>query len=455
MSEQHHLVTAKRLAPDGRGVASIDADSAVSGVEFLVQDLLPGESAWVEIEHKSPHKDRVWARIVKRASAVSSARTTPSCPAYGLCGGCSWQHLNHPGQLAEKCARVQAALDSTLAHPPKLQPPAPTETEQYRNKGKYVVARDNGSVVLGAYRPRSHEVVSTLGCRIVEAPIDACARRLANYATDLATPVYREASESSQGLRYVILRSNAEGEVLVLLVCSSSAPDRAIRELANRAFQDPEVVGVLRCDNDHTTGVLLTDAITPLIGSPTLAEYSSKAKIDLGAAAFWQLNRTQAAAAFSDLAKGLALPPGANIVELYCGVGAISFALAAEGFNVVGIENNSESIRAAKRAAASTTRDTTLEFVCADATQLESQVLANADAIVVDPPRKGLGKAGRDQLIAAKPQVIAYLSCGPESLATDLASLVDAGYSLEQISLYDFMPGTSQIETLAILRLPG
>jgi len=455
MSEQHHLVTAKRLAPDGRGVASIDTDPEANAVEFLVQDLLPEESAWVEIEHRSPHRERVWARIVKRVSPLSSARSVPPCPAYGLCGGCSWQHLDHRGQLAEKCALVQAAFVSKLANPPNVQPPAPGETEQYRNKGKYVVARIDGSVVLGAYKPRSHDVVSTLGCRVVEAPIDKCARRLAEHATALATPVYKEASDDSQGLRYVILRSNADGEVLVLLVCTSSTADDAIRALAGLAFQEPNVVGVSRCDNDHTTGVLLTDAITPMVGSPTLAEYASGTRIDLGPAAFWQLNRTQAASAFSDLAKGLALPPGANIVELYCGVGAISFALAAEGFNVIGIENNSEAVLTANRAAASKSRDTTLEFLCADATQLDSQLLAGADAIVVDPPRKGLGQAGRDRLIAAKPQVIAYLSCGPESLATDVAALVDAGYTLESVNLYDFMPGTSQIETLAILRRPG
>ncbi len=418
-----------------------------------MQDLLPGESAWVEIEHQSAHKPQVWAKIVERSSELSASRVPPACPAFGECGGCAWQHLDHSGQRDEKRNRVQAVLDAHLDQVPTLLPPSPAATTQYRNKGKYVVAKVGDRVVLGAYKPRSHEVVSTLACQVVEAPIARVATAMAEHLTAQQPEIYDESTSGSQGLRYIIIRANGAGELLVLLVCTSATSAADVAELAESTLSEPGVVGVLRCDNDSRAGVLLTEAISPLCGSATLGESASGYELTLGPAAFWQLNRTQAAKAFDDLAKELALPAASYVVELYCGVGAISFALANEGYRVLGIESTSEAIATARAAAAAAGLDESLRFLEADATALEPSLLAEADAIVVDPPRKGLGSAGRQQLLLAKPQVIAYLSCGPESLAKDLAVLTAGGYTLESVRLYDFMPGTSQVESLAILRL--
>src|SRR5512143_1262859 len=75
-----------------------------------VGDLLPGERAEVAIDHHSPHKAQAWGRIVKRIGPASPERALPVCPGFGRCGGCVWQHLAYPAQLAAKRARVAAAL---------------------------------------------------------------------------------------------------------------------------------------------------------------------------------------------------------------------------------------------------------------------------------------------------------------------------------------------------------
>lgn len=421
-------------------------------MEFLVSDLLPGESAWVEIEHQSPHKPRAWARITERTSDVSASRTLPPCAAFGTCGGCAWQHLNAEGQRAQKCRLVQAALDARLSGAPRVQPPEPGPATHYRNKGKYVIAKRGEEILLGAYKPRSHQVVSTLECQVVEPAIAKVARAIARHANALGSRVYEEGAQGSEGLRYATIRCGASGDVSVLLICTSGMPQNDVLALAERIYSEPEVTGVSRCNNDQTTGVLLTDAITTVLGSSTIEEDASGVAIHLGPGAFWQLNRHQSAKAFADLAEGLALPAGTRVVELYCGVGAISFALAARGYSVLGVESNSEAIATARAAATEAGLQSQLEFLRADATNLPLDMLTSADAVVVDPPRKGLGKSGRELLIRANPKVIAYLSCGPASLAKDLAALKEAGYTVESVRLYDFMPGTSQVESLAILR---
>ncbi len=447
MSPSSHIVVcAQRLAPDGHGIATSEDTSG----EIWVPDLLPGEQASVEVVHQSPHKARAWAQIHERVGPLSPARAEPACPAHGICGGCAWQHLDEKGQLEQKRLQVERALHNALDVPPRVPLPIAGRATGYRNKGKYVVARDGDAVVLGAYKPRTHDVISTRGCRVVELVIDHVATHIAQHATSLRTPVFREGEDKSVGLRYVIIRSNQQGQALVLLVCTSDTPSQNLHDLASALDAMEPVVGVLRCDNDLRSGGLLTDDITRLCGHESISENVAGTAISLGPAAFWQLNRDQAERAYADLATALA--PAARVVELYCGVGAISFVLATTGSHVLGVERDSVSVDIATKAAKDAALGERLQFLCADATHLDAELLADADAIVVDPPRKGLGERGRQQLITARPSTIAYLSCNPESLARDLAALVAAGYRIESLQLYDFMPGTSQVESLVVLR---
>jgi 23S rRNA (uracil1939-C5)-methyltransferase len=71
----------------------------------------------------------------------------------------------------------------------------------------------------------------------------------------------------------------------------------------------------------------------------------------------------------------------------------------------------------------------------------------------VNPPRKGLAAGARRAVIAARPRRLVYVSCGPESLARDLAELRAAGFAVRAVQPFDLMPGTPQIETVATLEL--
>src|SRR6185437_2885827 len=131
------------LDDTGAGIGTAD------GLRVHVADLLPGERAEVVVDHASPHRPEAWGRIVKRLGAASPDRVPPACPGFGRCGGCTWQHLAYPAQLAAKRARVAAAL----ANVPDLPPigevrPSPAELG-YRNKGKYVAGTTGqGELVL-------------------------------------------------------------------------------------------------------------------------------------------------------------------------------------------------------------------------------------------------------------------------------------------------------------------
>src|SRR4051794_32398303 len=93
-------VLAETLDEGGAGVGT------TNGNTVHVLDLLPGERAEVAIDHKSPHKPESWGRIVRRIGAPSTERVPPVCPGFGRCGGCVWQHLAYPAQLAAKRGRL-------------------------------------------------------------------------------------------------------------------------------------------------------------------------------------------------------------------------------------------------------------------------------------------------------------------------------------------------------------
>lgn len=438
-------IEGQAVGEDGWGIATYE------GEEVRVFDLLPGEEALVEVEHRSRNTGVSWARIKERTGELSPSRVEPLCPAYGKCGGCAWQHMDIETQREHKRRRVEAALASSLSHVPEIAAPlASSQVTGYRNKGKYVFGVSRGQVVLGAYRPRSHDVISTLGCKVVEPAIDVLAQLVRDEVERRSIAIYVE-KISETGLRYAIIRSNGLGQTLAVLVCTSDTNFQSVQRVADALIKSPGVVGVIRCDNDLKSGALLTDKQRFLCGTE-LAEEVAEVKIGLDGEAFYQLNREQASRAYQDLATAIGAPGTSPIIELYCGVGGIAFTLARAGHRVLGFELDPGAVARANRAAQRAHLQDLVSFEVGDASRLSADVFSDVETVVVDPPRKGLGKATLSTLCTALPACIAYLSCGPESLAADLAVLVQSGYRIESVTLYDFMPGTAQVETLVVLR---
>src|SRR5262245_38430816 len=95
------VVEATWLDEHGLGVGD------AGGVTMHVSDLLPGERAEVNVEHRSPHQPAAWAHVVRRLGDASGDRVEPACPRFGQCGGCTWQHLKYRAQLVQKRGAVE------------------------------------------------------------------------------------------------------------------------------------------------------------------------------------------------------------------------------------------------------------------------------------------------------------------------------------------------------------
>lgn len=434
-------VTAAWLDEAGHGVGTAD------GKRVHVADLLPGERAEVAIDHTSPHKPEAWGRIVRRLGTASADRVEPACPGFGRCGGCLWQHLAYPAQLAAKRARVVAALGEG-AEVSDVRP-SPQQLG-YRNKGKYVVGRSGDHVVLGAYAPRSHHVIDTLGCRVVAPVIDEVATWVRGAAERAQLVPYDEATRAGE-LRYVVIRESA-GDVMIALVVAPGTPRNKLELVANALAKHAAVRGLVAITNDRRDGAIVPSGSSAqvLFGHGHLVEELAGIKVEVGAAEFVQVNRAQAQAMYARVAELAGDMRGKRAVDLFAGLGGFGLHLARAGAEVVAVEIDRDAVAQLRRAAERA--GLPLTTIAGDASADLAARLGTPDLVVVNPPRKGLSESTRQLLVALAPPTLIYVSCGPETLGRDVQVLAAHGWTPDTIEPFDLMPGTAQVETIVRMR---
>jgi 23S rRNA (uracil1939-C5)-methyltransferase len=413
------------LDEEGRGVGTED------GRRVHVAGALPGETCTVAIEHRSPHRQDDWGRLVELGRR-SPDRVEPACPAFGACGGCALQHWRYEAQLAWKREKLRFGGLATVVPSPKQL--------GYRNRAKLVVGP---GPVLGSYAPASHRLVDMAGCRVpepaIEPVLEALRPRLA------AIEVYDERSRRGE-LRYVMARANHGGEVQVVLVTRSTGPWAALVEIARGLRRErPEVTGVVHDVNETTGGGIAGGHWETLDGEAWLEERVGDVSLRLSPLAFFQVNRDQAARLYADAA---ARAGEGRVIDLFSGAGGIALTAAAKGARVVGVESHAGAVEDARVSAKGGA-----EFLVGDAAAglpRAIERLGGVDAIIVDPPRRGLGREGIAAILSADAPRVVYVSCNPISLMEDLSRLQER-YRPVEIVGYDLMPGTPHIEVLVEL----
>jgi 23S rRNA (uracil1939-C5)-methyltransferase len=422
-----------------------DEGFAVSPDGVAVAGGVPGDRLQVEIEHQSPHGPHAWARLL-HVERPSADRVAPACPNVGRCGGCLMQCGRYDVQLTSKQARVERLLGE---HAETIAPIVPSpQILGFRNKSKVIAASAGGGLILGAYQPATHDVVDMAGCRVVEPPLDETARALARLATAHGVEPYDERVRRGQ-LRYVVLRRNHEGKVLVVLVTRTRETPWA-RPLAQAlAAERPEVTGVVENVNDATGGSLYGVIDLPLLGAPALDEQIGPVRLLLSARAFLQINRAQAAALYEAAAEEAALAGGETVVDVYAGAGGLGLRLAPAARDVTLVESDPSACEDARRSAQAAGAGH-VRVVGGDASHALAG-LARADLVVLDPPRKGCDSAALGEVARLAPARVLYVSCGLPSLARDLARLRQLGYRARRVRPFDFFPHTPHVETLTVL----
>lgn len=144
-----------------------------------------------------------------------------------------------------------------------------------------------------------------------------------------------------------------------------------------------------------------------------------------------------------------------TVLDLYCGVGTITLAMAGAAGKVIGVEVVPQAVEDAKDNAVRN-GITNAEFFCGDAGQAALELEKSGvrpDVVVVDPPRKGLNADTIEALHRMSPRRIVYVSCDPATLARDVALLKERGYTLKTAAAADLFPRCAHVETVCLLVL--
>ncbi len=469
--DTEHARQSRLPAADGQLVVGQQLEGVVSGLShdglavvrhhgqvLFAPGGLPGETLRLRVLHRSRSH---WSAEVLAVLEPSPERRRPPCILAEHCGGCSVQHLEQQAQQRWKRQKLIDALQriARLGHdwdalmPPTLSAGAGLG---YRNRAVLPLERRaDGTLRAGYYRPGSHRIVNLNHCPVLDPRLDALIAPLKADLEASGWPVDRHL-RSTGGLRHLALRlGHHSGELLITLVSSHRRLD-GLEELAGRWLDRwPQLVGVCLNIQDRPTNTLLGPTTGVVAGRDWLREGFAGQELQVGADSFFQVNTVQAEAVVPLLHSAFAGQSPGVVIDAYCGIGTYSLPLAAAGWSVLGMERNPAAVDLARRNAVVNRLAERCRFQEGPVAELLAEAIPDCQALVVDPPRKGLEPAVLAAVLAAPPPSLLYLSCDPATLARDLGALAgpEGPYSLESVQPIDFFPQTSHVEALAVLRL--
>ena len=439
-----HTVEVTGYTAEGLGVARLE------GRVIFIPGTIRGES-W-QVQLLKVRTNVAWAKGVKLL-VPSPERLEPDCPLAGRCGGCQYRHTTYREELEAKRQRVQDALTrvggASLELPPVLGAELPL---RYRNKVQFPVARERQGLAVGYYRARSHDVLDVEDCLLQPEGVTALRRAFKNWMERYRVPAYDEGSGSGL-IRHLYVRTNRKGEALCCVVANGRRIPHAPELVQALRQAEPALAGLVLNTNTRDTNVILGPDCRTVWGQDFLEEELCGMTFRLSVPSFFQINRAQTERLYEKALEFAALTGQETVLDLYCGIGTISLALARRARQVIGAEIVPEAIEDAE-ANARRNGVANVRFLCGDAGQAAFQLAQEGvrpQVICVDPPRKGLAPEVPEVLASMAPERIVYVSCDPATLARDVKRFGALGYQAEQVQAVDLFPRTQHVETVVLL----
>lgn len=474
--EQPQSTEGKR--PDG---------SFVVFVPFCV----PGDVVDVQLRRK---KHSYAEGEVVRLITPAPQRITPQCEHFGICGGCKWQTLPYPEQLAFK----QQQVYDQLTRIGKIELPALCDGDNTEGgfrpiKGSANVWEYRNKLDFGCSNKQwlNHEDMKNgvpfapaMGFHITGAfdkilPIRKC-WLMADLHNDIRNSIYRYAIDNGLSffdlrqqtglLRDIIVRCSNTGEWMVIIQFhfDHSTPDtqktseeQAKGLLLYVADTFPQITALLYLDNQKCNDTIGDQEIIVYKGNDHIFLEMESLRFKVGPKSFYQTNTEQAyelykvvrGFTFSSLPDVSANENKPLVYDLYTGTGTIANFVAKYSRQVVGIEYVPEAIEDAKINSQINGIANTL-FYAGDMKDILTDDFirqhGRPDVIITDPPRAGMHPDVVQVILNVQPQRIVYVSCNPATQARDLA-LLDASYKVVAVQPIDMFPHTPHVENVVLL----
>jgi 23S rRNA (uracil1939-C5)-methyltransferase len=444
----------EKLIYGGDGLAHHD------GSTIFVPFVLPEERVAVSpVEQK---KKFVRARVDK-ILAPSPDRAVARCPHFGVCGGCNYQHIPYEAQLKYKTE----ILRETLRRIGRIDWPQeitvhPSSPWSYRNRAQWKVrpvkgaadARAGGSdgadadggreggnekegkdaatkLEIGYFRANSTTLCAVQDCSIL-APV--------LLKTLLAFRDAGNAAALPRRLREIEVFASGEGADAKVLLTATFAgfPTRAPELAAEFRKLVPEIESLLFFDPGRER--------MELDGPGFISTKVDDFDFRVGHFSFFQVNSMLAAELMREVT---ANESGRLALDLYAGVGLFSLPLSGQFDRVIAVESNPAAARDLEVNSKGRGR---VEVRTADVERFLEKNRERPEFVILDPPRAGLEPGAAKNLAKLAAEQITYVSCEPPTLARDLAVLLEGGYEISDVHLFELFPQTFHMETVVRLQ---
>jgi len=389
--------------------------------------------------------------VTPKPATTSGAPLALDCRyfAAGTCRSCTWLDTPRDAQVARKVARAAQAVDADAWLEPVVGPAG-----AFRNKAKMVVGGTVDHPTLGILSPQA-QGVDLQDCPLYPAAMRPVFAALAQFITLARLEPYDVTARKGE-LKSVLVTASPTGEFMVRWVLrSTEALARIAKHLPWLQAQIPTLaVASVNILPQHMA-VLEGPEETVLTARQALPMRVNDVTVELRPQSFFQTNTDVAAQLYAQVTRWLAPLEPRDVWDLYCGVGGFALHLVAPGREVVGVEASEQAIAAAR----DTVRQWVDEgrpgadharFVAQDATAFALAATHPPDAVIVNPPRRGIGPELADWVQRSGVPTVVYSSCNVDTLQADLARM--SAYRVVEARVLDMFPHTAHMEVAVLLR---
>ena len=440
-----HTVTVELLDDNAAALARM-----ADGRKVRVPGGVPGDEVRLEITARG--RKELWAKIIE-ITTPSPRRIDPPCAIMARCGTCPWQAVAYGDQLAAKGRVLRQALarHPSLAGASVHDPVGLGKPVGYRTKIQMPAGGHRHSILLGFYAPRSHAFIAAREC-VVQHPLAERMRTEIIHILNRHNVAPYEENTRTGDLRHLLVRvAEGTGEVgAVLVLRSYEDVDWAM--LASELAAIDGLTGVWANENDSTGNAVLGPRTVHLGGARRLRDRVAGIDLLRTPVSFFQTNH-RATEQLVGIVRGMLPERIPTLVDLYAGGGLFAATLAARTERMHLVESNAEAVAAARATLGARGAEHATMHLGRAEDELPKLAATHptVDAMIVDPPRAGIGPEAIAAIAALRPQHLVYVSCRVKSLVRDLKALAAGGFELREVRCVDMFPHTPHLEAACLL----
>ena len=446
----------------------------VNGLVIFLEGGAPGDVVDAQL---TKIKSSFLEGKVTRVSKYSPDRAQPFCLHFGMCGGCSWQHIQYETQLKYKQKQVVDNLERIggLVLPPVNAIFPSAKTRFYRNKLDYTFSSQRWltkeeleategpeieiAPALGYHMPRKYDrVFDVKECHLQPDPSNAIRLATKDEAVKNDIPFF-DLRKQIGFLRTLTIRTANTGEVMVILQVTYDKMEWIEKILARLEKDFPEVTSFQYVINGKKNDTFSDLNIECWKGNKYITEKmprpdgSGYLEFRVGPKSFYQTNSDQAYELYRMAWQMATLKKEELVYDLYTGTGTIANFVAGGAKKVIGLEYVKDAITDAKLNS-QINRISNTDFYAGDIKDLLNenflQQHGHPDVIITDPPRAGMHEDVSRMILKAAPARIVYVSCNAATQARDL-KILSENYKIVEVQPVDMFPHTMHVENIVSL----